>query len=381
MNSAGESEPTAEQSAIPRPQIALSAGEFYTCAVVEGGAFCWGEGDDGQLGHNEPGNEDANKSQPAQVYGLTSGVTEITTGSSASVVHTCALVNGGAWCWGDGGFGQLGDGGTSDAVTPQEVTGLTSGVTQITAGGAHTCVVVEGGAKCWGVGGLGQLGHNEPGNEKANKSQPTRVMGLTSGVTQMSAGKRHTCAVVDGAVLCWGRDALDPENPRNNFPQQVHGLTSGVTQITAGGSYTCALVNGGAWCWGEGGNSQLGHNEPGNEDGGKSQPTQVMGLTSGVTQISAGNIHTCAVVNGGAWCWGEGGSGQLGHNEGDGTADKPAPTQVVGLTSGVTQITAGGSHTCAVVNGQVWCWGAGTSGQLGNDAKENSPVPVPLSGL
>ena len=386
VNSAGESEPTAEQSATPRAQIAqISAGGSHTCAVAEGGAWCWGEGGDGRLGHNEPGNENANKSQPAQVYGLTSGVTEI----AAGFAHTCALVNGGVWCWGSGGFGQLGhnEAGNErgDKSQPTQVMGLTSGVTEIAAGFAHTCALVNGGAWCWGSGGFGQLGHNEAGNERGHKSQPTRVMGLTSGVTQISAGaNHHTCAVVDGAALCWGQDPLvifldSQRNPRNNFPQQVHGLTSGVTQISTGATHACAVVEGGAWCWGAGGFGQLGHNEPGNEN--KSQPIQVMGLTSGVTQISAGADHTCAVVGGAAKCWGAGGSGQLGHNEGDGTANKPAPTQVVGLTSGVTQITAGAAHTCALVNGQVLCWGAGTSGQLGNDAKENSPVPVPLSGL
>ena len=235
------------------------------------------------------------------------------------------------------------------------------------------------------LAGFGQLGHNEAGNERGNKSQPTQVMGLTSGVTQITAKRFNTCAVVDGAALCWGKDPLvtsfnSQRNPRNNFPQQVHGLTSGVTQISTGaqsylrcGGGGCLVLGGGAW-WSTGA-QRAGYSEN------KSQPIQVMGLTSGVTQISAGANHTCAVVGGAAKCWGTGGSGQLGHNEGDGTANKFAPTQVVGLTSGVTQITAGGAHTCAVVNGQALCWGAGTSGQLGNDAKENSPVPVPLSGL
>ena len=297
-------------------------------------------------------------------------------------------MNGGVWCWGDGSRGQLGVRGTSAAVTPQEVTDLTSGVTQITAGVAHTCAVVEGGAWCWGVGGLGQLGHNEAGNERGNKSQPTQVMGLTSGVTQISAGNRHTCAVVNGGAWCWGFVSNGRlGNGSTGFgnastPQKVIDLTSGVTQISAGGAHTCAVVEGGAWCWGAGLGGQLGHNEPDSEN--KPQPIQVMGLTSGVTQISAGANHTCAVVGGAAKCWGTGGSGQLGHNEGDGTANKFAPTQVVGLTSGVTQISAGANHTCAVVGGAAKCWGAGGSGQLGHnegDGTADKFAPTQVVGL
>ena len=257
----------------------------------------------------------AGKTTPTQVFGLTSGVTQISTGD----FHTCALVNGAAWCWGSSFFGQLGNGqiaghAQSDAVVPQQVMGLTSGVTQISAGRKHTCAVMEGRAFCWGKGISGQLGNNSD----SNASTPRQVMGLTSGVTQISAGDSHTCAVVKGAAWCWGENAFlqlgDNAKEHTLIPKQVTGLTSGVTQISAGGRHTCAVVKGRALCWGEGGRGRLGHNDRGNKEADKSRPTQVMGLRSGVTQISAGDFHTCAVVNGSVQCWGESGSGQLGRD-------------------------------------------------------------------
>ena len=72
-------------------------------------------------------------------------------------------------------------------------------------------------------------------------------------------------------------------------------------------------------------------------------PVQVMGLTEGVvTAISAGEAHSCAVMNGRAMCWGMNSEGQLGDNT---RADSETPVQVDGLLSGVTTISAGANET------------------------------------
>ena len=105
-------------------------------------------------------------------------------------------------------------------------------------------------------------------------------------------------------------------------------------------------------------------------------------------KISAGSEHTCAVLaDGRALCWGKGEHGRLGHNEmpeGEGergVANKPSPTQVAGLTSGVTQISAGGLHTCALARGRALCWGEGGFGRLGNGGTSNAVSPQGVTGL
>ena len=371
MNSFGTSAPTAEVSATT-PQPRVSAGDAHTCAVVDGTAKCWGEGGNGRLGNNANSDVDT----PHGVSGLTSGgAAQISVGDA----HTCAVVNGAAKCWGDGSFGRLGNRAVSgSANTPQQVLGgLSTGVTQISAGGDHTCAVVDGGAWCWGVGISGQLGLAISGT-----SIPMKINDLTNRVMQISAGDAHTCAVVEGAAKCWGTGSLgrlgDGMTTNRNTPQQVVGLTTGVTQISAGNTHTCAVVNGAAKCWGRASSGRLGNPETSNAK----TPRQVTNLTTGVTQISAGGDHTCAVVEGRALCWGKGNDGRLGHNEmADVNADKTSPTQVYGLTTGVTQISAGGAHTCAVMNGRVLCWGEGGDGRLGNDDTDDSPKPVAVSDL
>ncbi len=232
-------------------------------------------------------------STPVSADANETATTDTNAGAQASITagvwHTCALLATGAVnCWGFNGNGRLGDGTEIDRLTPTQVTGLdgeVSEVTAITADGAHTCALLATGAvNCWGANYYGQLG--------------------------------------DGTQNGWWT------------PTQVFEPGSGVTAITASGDRTCALlVTGGVKCWGNNGDGQLGDGTTTD----RLTPTQVDGLDSGVTAITAGRHHTCALlVTGGVKCWGNNGDGQLG----DGTIiNRLTPTQVTGLHSGVGPTT------------------------------------------
>ena len=350
---------------IPATQV--SAGGFHTCALLQNGSVkCWGDNNSGQLGNNMT----TDSSTPFQVLGLGSEVSAI----SAGYQHACAIQNGSVKCWGYNYYGQLGDNTTTNSSTPVQVSGLDSGVSAISAGSHHTCALLQNGSvKCWGINNNGQLGDNTT----TNSSTPVQVSGLDSGVSAISAGSHHACALLqNGSVKCWGRNNQgqlgDNTTNMSQTPISVVGFDSGVSAISEGGNHTCAIQNGSVKCWGSNSYGQLGNNTIANS----STPVQVVSNSSfspliNVSAISVGENHTCAMLqNGFVKCWGQGNFAQMGN--GSSNEINRLPVTVIestgGILANISAIEAGGTHTCAIQNGSVKCWGSNYDGQLGRGA-------------
>jgi hypothetical protein len=207
------------------------------------------------------------------------------------------------------------------------------------------------------------------------------VSGLVSGVSALSANYDSSCvATASGAAKCWGVNGYsqlgDGTTTNRNWPVDVVGLSSGVSNVGTGAAFSCAIVNGGVKCWGSNAWGEIG-------DGTNTfryTPVGVSGLTSGVAAISLGRIHTCALTStGGVLCWGSNQYGEIGDNT---ITSRSTPTGVSGLGSGVVMIASGDYHNCALLStGGVKCWGYNGYGQLGDNTTTDRHTPVSVSGL
>jgi len=336
----------------------VSAGMWHTCAVTTAGAaWCWGENDEGQLGDGSTTPSDV----PVAVSGLPTGtaLAAIAPGNG----HTCALTTtGDVYCWGYDSAGQLGDGGGISSPTPLRVDGLGGPASAIAVGTNRSCAIVGGALYCWGQNWQGQLGDGTTNSS----GTPVHISAL-SNVTAVALGQAHSCAIAGGTVYCWGSNGDgrvgvgDGVTARFTTPQPLTGLT-GATALGAGSAHTCALMgDGGVQCWGDGAKGQLGNGVQASQ----SAPVAVSGL-AGASALAVGSQHACALVGGALRCWGNDDSGQLGNGEHGSSAARSTPVVTVGLT-GVSAISAGDNHICALTgSGPVRCWGDGYSGQLGD---------------
>jgi len=405
----------AEQASEPGFAAAggLDAGVFHTCALLTGGSVrCWGASPDGQLGYGNQ-NTVGDDETPGSVGPVDLGAGHTATAIAAGDFHTCALLEDGTVrCWGFGNAGRLGYGNTDnigDNETPSSVGRVKLGsgrtATAITAGGAHTCALLDdGNVRCWGYNANGQLGYGNTSNVgDATASTPDKVgpvdLGLGRKAVAISAGSRHTCAVLDnGSVRCWGHNSygqlgngtknqspehgIETDVGDNELPGSVAPVDLGPGQkavaVSAGGIHTCALLDDATVrCWGYGANGELGY---GNRNTivtpGMVGPVDV-GPGRSVLAINAGAGDTCARLDDASVrCWGNFENGRLGYGNTGNIGDDETPGSVgpVDLGSGrsALAVSLGQDHTCARLDdASVRCWGLGANGRLGY-CNENS---------
>jgi hypothetical protein len=319
--------------------------------------------------------------EPGAEFGLGPGASIVAVGGR----HTCAAaLLSEVWCWGANDEGQLGVGTTTDSLRPVRASAvgeLRDGIPMtLSAGRAHTCALsigdVDTVVHCWGANNEGQLGDG-------TTTDRTRPVEAVTGALGLAAGQEHTCVITDTrTVSCWGRNDVGQlgtgtAGGNESSPQTVPGLAD-IVDIAADDNNTCAVdENGDAWCWGSDTHGQLG-------DGGGSSGTpeatpvavSTTGVSGGFLQIDVGNRHVCALAESSAvYCWGSDSAGQLGN--GTATPDTSRPSVVTAGGRPFVSVDAGGDSTCATSrDGQAYCWGDNSAGQLGTGDGSDHDVPA-----
>jgi alpha-tubulin suppressor-like RCC1 family protein len=281
--------------------------------------------------------------------------------------HTLAIrPNGTLWAWGKNDYGQLGDGTTTNRLSPVQVGSTNDWLTVATGYNHNLAIKFDGTLWAWGANAQGQLGDGST----IQQSTPIQI-GTSSNWYRIAAGNEHSLAVqTNGTLWSWGDNAqgqLGRLVGNNQIPVQVGSSTNWI-HIAAGLAHSlCIKTDGTLWGWGGNGNGQLGL---GNTMA-VSTPQQV-GTANTWMHIAAGKLHSLAIqTNGTLWGWGNNVNGQLGLS---GNSLVYLPTQI-GSNTNWTKISAGSDHSIGVTADLlVHVTGNNAYGQLGSNTLINSSV-------
>jgi hypothetical protein len=269
----------------------------------------------------------------------------------------------------------------------------------VALGPTHACAVIHasvgspdnGTVRCWGSNYAGELGRT-PG-APSPIPQPVDVSPLSplAGAAALSLATESSCALTDAlSLFCWSSNlsGLYPSGvsrvsgPGDWQPAEmlVNGNPGSFTSVSLGDTGGCAVMSlGGLLCWGslytvmtpvEGGTVEAGSAEGG---------AGFLAVYPALGAASVGRAHVCALMADGSHdvaCWGDNSQGQAG-SPAWGTLSSPQPLHLGSAANPVTQVAAGGDHSCALMADlTAYCWGDNALGQLGNGDLVTTATPT-----
>jgi alpha-tubulin suppressor-like RCC1 family protein len=330
-------ESTPEQIGADTDWAFVSTGADHTVAIKSNGTlWAWGGNDAGQLGDGTT----TDRLSPVQIGTDTDWMTV-----SAGGAHTVAIKsNGTLWAWGGNDAGELGDGTTTDRLSPVQI-GSDADWVQVSAGGDHTLAIKAntGTLWAWGDNQFGELGDGTT----TNQLSPVQIGGQAW--IHVAAGDGYSTAKLfaAGVLYAWGRDSSGQlgigTTSDSSAPVQVDTTTLSV-EVAVGEAHMVAMRSpvfnrgGQLWSWGDDTEGQLG--------GGMSRSSPLQVGTDGEWQaLAAGGNHTAALkFDGSLWGWGENLDGEVGNGS---TTDQFTPVQI-GTAHNWTSVSAGDNYTVAL---------------------------------
>jgi alpha-tubulin suppressor-like RCC1 family protein len=370
--------------------LAVTTGRDHSCGIdVDRRAYWWGSNAAGQLGVPETKVDcgTVEDPRPCSLVPMPIAAGGRWTMLSAGESHTCGVTtDGAAYCWGNDEHGQLGAPGT-DRWQPVQIASATP-FRSVAAGFEHSCgVTTANTVLCWGRNARGELG-----DSVVRDASPPRVVNPGTEYVDVSVSQQRTCARrITGQVDCWGAIWVYREGGaefrRAQPTPEVVPSSPAMAILSVGTFATCGVdASGFGYCWEANPNGQHG-------DGTTEGDTVPRRMASREiwTQMSVGLLHACGVTEERkGFCWGDDTFGELGAGPGrvaercagQGLLCATRPLAVFGQSEWTMISASSGNHTCGITTrGNLYCWGLGTSGQLGEGTRTSrQTVPVRVVG-
>ena len=191
----------------------------------------------------------------------------------------------------------------------------------------------------------------------------------------------RTCSITPSTgTICWEHSSVDGEDYIFNINEASGDFMVGFLSISVGKSHVCSIIDRDdsrpIYCWGDNWMMQLGH--PIIVDPVQSNFIHPLGNWSWI-EVSTGSDHTCARnTMQEVYCWGSGVLGQLGNGDFE---DSAVPVKVIlPLDQDIKRLVSGSHSNCVLfTGGEVFCWGWGGIGQLGSGETSSHSTPLKVN--
>ncbi|UYL10005.1 UVB-resistance protein [Bdellovibrio sp. SKB1291214] len=348
MEAEAQMTPLFVQDGVSQVALAPNSLDQHACLVTKAGATqCWGRNVVGQIGDR------TNIARVVPTEALSRNQAVVATARNT----TCSLSTyGEVRCWGTNIMSGIGLGASATWNTPKVL--FAKDVIKISLDEDNGCVVkADGSLWCWGLNTYKQV--NPSGNVTSTPVQ-VKANGVRDVVTQAGS----TCFITTSDELfCWGRNtmgALGLGDTTNRTTIPTTPILTNIASVAIGqdggtASRVCAInKDKEMFCWG---------NTASNMGTSSTSPPSSPTMTE-IEKVSIGNVHMC-VIQGAAkqlFCWGANVNGRLGDGT---TTQRDFSSMISPIASGVQDVSAGALNTCAIANEKLYCWGNRTDRMLG----------------
>ena len=333
-----------------------SNGKTSVAISEEGDLYCWGYNEYGQVGNKTIDNQ----LTPVKVL---ENVKEFSMSKRVGYTFGAITSNGDLYCWGYNKYGQVGDGTTTNQLTPIKVL---ENVKDFSISSNYTsgAITANGDLYCWGNNEYGQVGN---GTTDRGYKQLTPVK-ILENVKDFSVGYTTAALTINGDLYCWGDNESGQVGNETSYRVQTSPvkILENIKEFSLNGTTTALTLDGDLYCWGYNSNGEVGN---GTRDNQKT-PIKIL---ENVKKCLMTDTASAITTNGELYCWGYNSNGEVGNGK---TNKQLSPIKI--LENVDEFVLKDGTSTALTVSGELYRWGDNGSWQVGNGNSFRQLTPVKI---